>query len=228
MIAAGNHTHAHAGAETLAAGHTHTSTVVVPPKPYDPTKPIDLSGVDGVTPEQQARAENLIAVTLLRLPKFADPATAEAAGFRSIHDGATGFEHYINYAYINDDKVLDPDFPESLVYGVQGGQHTLEAAMFMLSAGSTLDTVPDVGGRLMQWHIHDNLCFTPDDAAPRVAGLTRADGTCAPPLRAGLKVPMIHVWIVPQRCGPFSALDGLGAGTIKASEARLCDHVHGA
>jgi hypothetical protein len=38
---------------------------------------------------------------------------------------------------------------------------------------------------------------------------------------------MIHVWIVPQRCGPFSALEGVGGGQIKSGETRLCDHVHG-
>ena len=38
---------------------TATSTA----KPYDPTQPIDLGGVAGVTPEQQAAAENLVALT---------------------------------------------------------------------------------------------------------------------------------------------------------------------
>ena len=34
--------------------------------------PIDLSGTPGVTPQQQAAAENLVAVTLVRLPKWSD------------------------------------------------------------------------------------------------------------------------------------------------------------
>jgi hypothetical protein len=226
MVAAGNHTHAHS--ETAAAhDHGAATVTVVPPHPYDPTKPIDLSGVDGVTPEQQARAENLIAITLARLPQFTDPAAAEAAGFRSIGDGLTGFEHYLSRANMNDDKVLDPDFPESVVYRVINGQRTLQAAMFMLNPGDTLETVPDVGGKLMQWHIHNNLCFTPDPAAPRVAGLTGPDGSCAPPLVQGVQTPMVHVWIVPQRCGPFAALEGIGGGQVKAGEVALCDHVHG-
>ena len=41
-------------------GHA-AATAAVAPVPYDPTKPIDLSGVEGVTPEQQAYAENLVA-----------------------------------------------------------------------------------------------------------------------------------------------------------------------
>ena len=198
------------------------------PKPYDPDLPIDLGGVDGVTPQQQAAAENLIAVTLLRLPQFSDPAAAEAAGFRSIGDGVTGHEHYINWSHIADGRILDPDYPESLVYEMRNGQKTLVAAMYMLERGATLDDVPELGGPLTQWHIHDNLCFTADPEAPLVRGLTDAEGNCNPPLVKGAQVPMIHVWIVPHECGPFAALDGVGGGQIAEGEERLCDHAHGA
>jgi hypothetical protein len=235
MVAAGNHHHS--AAELAAGGHTHTHGTAgaaaepasaVAPKPYDPTKPIDLSGVPGVTPQQQARAENLISVTLLRLPKFADTATAYAAGYRSIGDAGTGYEHYVNWSYLDDDHLLDPDHPESLVYrAYRDGRRELQAAMYMLSTKDTLDTVPDVGGSLTQWHIHANLCFSDEPGNYQVRGLTGADGTCAPPLVQPAGAPMIHVWIVPQRCGPFSALEGIGAGQIKSGETRLCDHVHG-
>ena len=73
-----------------------------------------------MTAEQQARAETLVAGTLADLPQFADVATVGALGFRSIGDAATGFEHYINPAYIGDDSFLDPNRPESLVYQVDG------------------------------------------------------------------------------------------------------------
>jgi hypothetical protein len=231
MVSAGSHQHAHGA---IGSAHVHPGVVadnqppaVVPPHAYDPTKPIDLSGVDGVTPEQQARAENLIAITLNRLPKFSDPATAVAAGFHSIGDAGTGFEHYVNWSYINDDAVLDPDRPESIVYRAVGEQRTLVSAMFMLPEGSTLETVPDVGGRLTQWHIHDNLCFTTDAVSPQVVGLTDAAGSCPSPLKRFTPVPMIHVWITKNPCGPFASLEGVGAGQIKPGEARLCDHVHG-
>jgi hypothetical protein len=101
--------------------------------------------------------------------------------------------------------------------------------MFMLTPRDTLDTVPDVGGALTQWHIHDNLCFTNEPGQWKVRGLTNPDGTCTPPLVANpVRAPMIHVWIVPQRCGPFAALEGVGGGQIKPGESRLCDHAHGA
>jgi hypothetical protein len=203
-----------------------TGGAAVAPTPYNPANGIDLRGVPGVTPQEQARAEHLVAITVARLPQWADPATAVAAGYHSIGDAVTGFEHYINWSYINDDKILNPDYPESLVYRVRGATKTLAAAMYMLRPGSTLDDVPDIGGPLTQWHIHDNLCFTADQAAPRVAGLTDSSGNCRWPLVKLPPVPMIHVWIVPQACGPFSALEGIGAGQIKPGEQRLCDKVH--
>jgi hypothetical protein len=206
-------------------GHGEAPT----PKPYDPTQPIDLSGFEGVTPEQQAAAENLIAITLIRLPQWADYRVAEAAGFHSIGDGATGHEHFINWDWINDDVWLNPDFPESLVFEPQpDGSRKLVSAMFMLPDTMALDEVPDIGGALMQWHIHDNLCFTLDPVAPRVAAVTGSGGPCPAGTVAFPPSPMIHVWITSHPCGPFAALEGVGAGQIAAGEERLCDHLHGA
>jgi len=231
MVEAGRHVHegSNSTAVVVVQGKTRVVTVTqpVPPKPYDPALPIDLGGVKGVSLVQQARAENLVAETVVRLPQWSDPATAEAAGFKSIGDGVTGFEHYINWSYIGDDKILDPDHPESRVYRVKDGKKTLVSAMFMLKPGSDLNTVPDIGGALTQWHIHDNLCFTDDKVAPHVAGLTDGSGNCRAPLVKLPPVPMIHVWIVPEQCGPFSALEGVGAGQVKPGEQQSCDHVHG-
>jgi hypothetical protein len=229
MSAAARPAHQHG---TGAADHEHTEepvegaepVAVVAPVPYDPRQPIDLGGVEGVTPEQQARAENLIATTLSHLPQYADPAAAEAAGFRSIRDGSTGYEHYINSDFRADGRVLDPDHPESLVYEVRGGVKTLVAAMYMAEPGTTLETTPELGGALTQWHIHDNLCFSPEG---QVAGITTSDGGCPPPQVKFDPVPMIHVWIVPHPCGPFAALDGISGGSIKPGEQRLCDSAHG-
>jgi hypothetical protein len=230
----GDHAHEDAAAHDDSAAHddgaahedaaAHVEQAIAP-VPYDPQQPIDLGGVDGVTAEEQARAENLIAQTLADLPQYADPAAAEAAGFQSIHDGVTGYEHYVNREYMSDGVVLDSDRPESLVYQLRGGQKTLVAAMYMAEPGTTLDTVPELGGPLTQWHIHNNLCFT---ASGQVAGLTNAQGTCDPPLVQPEAVPMIHVWIVSHECGPFAALEGIAGGQIPEGETRLCDHAHGA
>jgi hypothetical protein len=207
--------------------HTHTAAVVAP-KPYDPTQPIDLGGVPGVTPEQQAAAENLVALNVVRLPQWSDYKTAEAAGYHSIGDGLTGFEHFIKWDLINDDVALNPDQPESLVYQPQpDGSKKLVSAMYFLPDTVALTDVPDIGGALMQWHIHDNLCFTDDSVAPQVRGVTTSAGTCPAPLVKFIPAPMIHVWITSNKCGPFAALEGIGAGQIADGETRLCDSAHG-
>jgi hypothetical protein len=249
MVQAGNHAHAgghshEAGGETAAA-HSHDDAAAntgteasgaaadhahSEGQPFDPTLPIDLGGTPGVTPQQQAEAENLLALNLARLPQWADTNVAYAAGYRSIGDSLTGDEHWIKWSLIDDDKVLDPDYPEALVYKVEeGGGRTLEAAMYMLPEGETLETVPPIGGGLIQWHIHDNLCFTPidEDGSAKVAGVVGADVDCRPPLVKFTPVPMIHVWIASNPCGPFASLEGVGAGQIAEGEERLCDHAHG-
>lgn len=230
MVAAGSHSHAGGHGEG-AAGHSHGGDTagaphvdpVVPPKAFDPALPIDLGGVAGVTLEQQAAAENLLAITVIRLPKFSDANAVGDLGFVSIGDGFLGHEHYLNLANMNDDKLLDPDYPESLVFDTSVEPKKLVAAMFMMNDGDTLDDVPELGGKLTQWHVHDNLCFS----GARVAGLTDADGNCAPGLTKGNVTPMIHVWIEPHPCGPFAALEGVAGGTIPQGESRLCDHTHG-
>ena len=191
---------------------------------------IDLSGMPGVLPDERRRAEDLLYSTRMVLPKFADTTTAEAAGFTTIGDGATGYEHYINWKYINDEHELNPEFPESLVYQIDPAtrQKKLVSAMYMMGDEYTLDNVPNVGGPLTQWHIHNNLCFSRDPAvfgSTRVVGVTSPNGAC----QFGVKLrenPMIHVWIVPHKCGPFAALEGVGAGQVRAGEEQLCDHAH--
>jgi hypothetical protein len=208
--------------------HPAHEAAAVATTPYDPTQPIDLSGVDGVTPEQQAAAENLVAMNVVRLPQWSDYKVAEAAGFHSIGDGLTGFEHFIKWDSINDDVALDPDHPESLVYQPQpDGSKKLVSAMYFLPDTVALKDVPNIGGALMQWHIHDNLCFTDDPIAPLVRGVIDSGGNCPAPLTKLRPAPMIHVWITPHKCGPFAALEGIGAGQIDAGETRLCDVAHG-
>ena len=210
-----------------AVNHGHGPPAVpaaVPPKGFTPGLPIDLSGVPGVSLQQQARAEALLARTVERLPKWADPAFAEANGFRSIRDGSTGVEHYLNRAFIEDDVMLDPDQPESLVYDTTVSPKKLVAAMYMATPGTTLDTVPDIGGALTQWHIHNNLCF---NGQGQFAGLTQSDGSCRAPLVKGEELPMIHAWIESRPCGPFSALEGIGAGQVKPGDTKACNAIHG-
>ncbi|MGE0879364.1 MAG: hypothetical protein AB7L13_16945 [Acidimicrobiia bacterium] len=227
-----SHTHDGAAvASTSLDGHSHdssatgvaaTTAVAVP---FDPSKPVDLGGVPGVTPDEQKRAEKLLSETLAVLPRWADVSVAQSEGWVSIGDGRTGTEHFINVKLMADGRILDARYPESLVYAVAAdGSRTLEAAMYMLEPGATLETAPNIGGLLTQWHVHDNLCFSAG-ANPRIVGLS-SNGECRVGVKGG-SVPMIHVWIKPNKCGPFASLEGIGAGQIRDGESRLCDTAHG-
>ena len=207
---------------------TAPPTTRAEPKPYDPSKPIDLGGEPGVTNAEQTRAETLLRTTIKDLPQFTNTATAEADGYRTIGDSITGDEHYINWSYVNDGHILDPNKPESLVYEMKDNQKTLVAAMFMLPLGSGFADVPDVGGALTQWHVHADLCLTDDPVQKFVSTLTTTDGTCPPHTTKAANTPMLHVWIVPNACGPFASLEGIGAGQVPAGQTRLCDTAHGA
>ena len=184
-----------------------------------------------MTPEQELRATALVLDTQRELPAFADVDSLEALGYRSIGDASTGYEHFINYSLINDDVILDPTQPESLVFRVDGDERTLVSAMFIVGQRAIDDPeLVDYGGRLMQWHVHENLCWRGGDEGPQVAGVTDADGNCPEgTVKAGGDNPMVHVWIAAHECGPFAALEGHGAGQAVAADGSRtdqCAHDH--
>jgi hypothetical protein len=211
-----------------AAGTTRPPASAAPPtttsaKPTNATPAIDLSGTAGVTPAEQHRAEQLIEDTITDLRRFETPAEAYAAGYRSIGDALTGDEHYVNWSYVDDGHILDPLRPESIVYEYRGSSQQAVAAMYMLPFGSTFANVPDVGGSLTQWHVHRNLCLTNNPQQKIVAGLTSLNGGCPTGTSKAGDTPMLHVWIVPNQCGPFAALEGIGAGQVPAGQTRQCN-----
>jgi len=217
-VTATTHSHALTSAQAAAAASGW-------PRPYDPAAPIDFTGIDGVTPEQSARATALIQATQRDLPKYADVAVAMADGYTSIGDGATGFEHFVKWTLLNDGRVLDTAAPESLVYEVRGGVKTLVSAMFMADKGTPINdkTLVDYAGGLMQWHVHTNLCWLNVNGAMRVVGVTDSQGTCRFGFIETDGSPMVHVWITPHKCGPFAALEGVAAGVANASDAERVD-----
>jgi hypothetical protein len=184
---------------------------------------IKLVSESGVTPAELQRAETLLSSTIKDLKRFQTPAMAYAAGYRSIGDGITGDEHYTNWSYVNDGHILDPTRPESVVYEVRNGKQQAVAAMYSLPLGSSFADVPDVGGALTQWHVHRNLCLTNNPQQRIVAGITSENGACPPGTSKAGNTPMMHVWTVPNPCGPFAALEGIGAGQVPAGQTRNCD-----
>lgn len=191
----------------------------------DATK-IDLSGTPGTTRQQRQAAEVFLSRTIKELPRWADFQTAIDDGFVTLDRGIVGVEHMMHWDWINDGRTFDPTYPESLVYAVDRttGKRTLEAAMFFLPDGVTLDNAPTKFGSLVQFHVHADLCFVRGETT-QLLGLLAPPADC-PYGSERLPNAMMHAWIVPNACGPFAALEGIGGGTTK-SGIKQCDHAHG-
>ena len=166
------------------------------------------------TPEQIEEAEAKVHEAEEVLPaKFGDASSLEALGYFDFGvPTPNGYWHYINPSYFNDGRLLDPNFPESLVYKqMPDGSRRVEAVMFFLDVGTTMDTIPEDLRWWPGWHMHPELCVGPDG---RFAGLTRPDGTCEVGT-PGEVSPMMHVWAVDTECG--HRFTGLGVG------GNICD-----
>ncbi len=200
------------------------------PRAFDPGQPINFSGIGGVTAVQAARATALIQNAARDLARYANYNDAIAAGYLSIGDA--GFEHVIKYSYLNDGRFLDTTAPESLVYKVVNGTKTLVSAMFIANPGTQVNdaTINDYAGGLIQWHVHDNLCWKAVNGVPKVVGVLDAAGNC--PAGSILQTggaPMVHVWITPHPCGPFAAVEGVAAGISDVPDSQrvdLCNAAH--
>ncbi|HJW49526.1 MAG TPA: hypothetical protein VJ726_08930 [Candidatus Limnocylindria bacterium] len=156
------------------------------------------------TPAERAAAADLIQAARIALARYADPAVAAADGYRV--KGLAGLDfHAGNPAHENDDRVLDPAHPETLVYAVApDGRPVLMGAMFMMPKIGTPG--PTIGGPLTVWHAHEHVCFslTP----PALAGLLSPLGMCPlGTIDVPLTAEMIHIWIVPGAPEPFGDLD---------------------
>jgi hypothetical protein len=182
-------------------------------------------GDDGLLPpgdwteEQQMFLHDLIERTEAALPAFGNPDELAAMGF--VNFGVTapgGWDHWTNQAWIDDEHVLDPEHPESLVFRyTDNGGYELEAAMFFLPSQYDLTNIPDEFAWLPGWHTHPELCVWPDGT---FAGLANGDGTCSSGAPSDMP-PMMHVWITHNACD--HRFGGVGVGGLD------CDvsHDHG-
>jgi hypothetical protein len=191
--AATHHDHATAAPDQTAESGGHEHHDVPERLDHEPTE------------DQLQAARELIDETAAATTGYADANAATAAGYRSIGDGAGGYEHFVNPAFLADGAVLDPQRPESLVYEVGAdGSRRFTTVMYTLAPGSTMDDVPDIAGNLTVWHTHEDLCFAPGTV--RLSGVL-VNGACRPGGVNRPSAPMLHVWVVPNDCGPFAGTD---------------------
>lgn len=194
-------------AVTTTTTHDHgtpvSTTVPVGTTTSTPTGPVITLDDPRLTAAQRDAAQTLLDRTHTAMARFPDEAAVLAAGYVSIGDGITGFEHFVHVGHLADGAVLDPDRIESIVLRVSGGTKTVESAMYILEPGSTMEDVPDIAGELTTWHDHQNLCWE----GIRVVAVTRDDGSC-PRGEFRPTPPMLHVWLREQPCGPFAGIEG--------------------
>lgn len=207
--------HAHGDTVDAGSAHSHGDASAV-----GDTAPVVSLADARLTEAQRSRAiAILVSTRAAMLARFPDRASVEAAGYVWIGDGrrAGGYEHFVQQDYMADGRELDPDHIESIVLQRQAdGSERVVTAMYILERGTTMADVPDVAGALTTWHDHQNLCW---DANGKLAGIV-VDGQCRPGGTFRATAPMMHVWLTDPPCGPFSGVEGHGAGD--------CAHTHAA
>jgi hypothetical protein len=222
------HAHGHPGAEVVsddghghqeaaASGHSHGDDdhAHIEEAVHQSTGPVISLDDSRITPQQREAAQQLIDVTTEAMARFPDVESVQAAGYVSIGDGRTGYEHFIHIGHLVDSgSVLDPERIESIVAQVNpDGTKEIVSAMYILPPGFTMDDAPDIAGELTMWHDHQDLCWE----GIRVVATLDADGNC-PRGTFRPTPPMLHVWLVEHPCGPFAGIEG--------SHGSSCTHDH--
>lgn len=205
-----DHEHAEGEAHAHAPGDpTHPHTPGDPTHPHvpgDPTHPHPPTEPQFTYTAEQL---DLLARTQAWIsPRFASVSAAVAAGYTSIGDASTGFEHFVNNEYLNTPTVLDPQTIESLVYRVEpGGGRTLVSGMYILPIGQTMANVPPAYQTVdTPWHVHTNLCWALNPL--RVVGTTSSGQAGCPRGSVYFATPpMLHVWLENTPCGWFADLE---------------------
>lgn len=136
--------------------------------------------VSSASAQQQTAATDLLVRTQAATAKYADLATARAAGYdlqaslakaekkkpgladalkkadagMPAMDGQMKMLHVGNTANKADGKVLDPSAPETLMYGYAGNGHWKLMGVMYTARESYPQAPPDPGGPITRWHYH--------------------------------------------------------------------------
>ena len=189
LATSGAHTHAHEHTTVVApaAGATASISAVWADSAgsvHDHGNVAHTNVVAGPctpTAEQIAAADALVARTTVALARFRDVNAAVAAGYRPLGFEPNGVQHYLNSAYRADGATLDPDHPESILYGrTPTGDLYPVGAMYMMAKPG--EAGPRVGGCLTNWHSHGFPFARPGE----------------------LSAEMMHVWTIALPGGPFA------------------------
>ena len=126
--------------------------------------------------------------------------------------------HYANEAFVTDDRFLDPDRPELLLY--YDTPEGMRLAGFMYLTRSLDAHGLQVGGPLTVWHFHvwpGPYCML---SGLLVIGEPGVDSRCARGFPNDRSPEMLHVWLLDHPEGSFATAMNLPAETIEALAKR--------
>lgn len=164
------------------------------------------------TAEQRAAAVRLLEATRRATREWRNPKAAAAAGFRMTLaprlavDRSVHWFHSENHHFLQDDRYVDPQHVETLIYANAPGRPlVLIGVMFALRRGMH---GPSLGGPITRWHTHW-VC-----ARGKHRGLApRPDGSCPPGTKGRQGSEMLHIWFT---------RDLRSAYAVHAPEPELC------
>jgi hypothetical protein len=110
--------------------------------------------------------------------------------------------HYENHEYILDDRVLDPERPEFLMY--YGTPYGKELAGFMFYTRTPEGRGPQLGGNRTLWHYHvwsKPLCMLKGLIS---VGVSDENNDCDRGEVTHRSPEMMHVWLIDQPGGRFT------------------------
>ena len=114
--------------------------------------------------------------------------------------------HHYNEEFVFDDRVLDPERPEYLMFQDTSNGKRLSGAMFTVP-GFTAEG-EQIGGPLTQWHYHvwrSPFCFL----GGRLMVADAVDGKCSEGVPSLRSVEMLHVWFLDHPRGTYASQMGL-------------------
>jgi hypothetical protein len=160
------------------------------------------------TAEQQEAADQLVerCERAVQEHGWEDFETAQADGFTLPKNER---RHYYNEENVFDDRVLDPDHPEFLMYYDTPRGKRLVGFMFYVAA--PMDRGPQIGGPLTMWHYHLfstevcplGLARQRDPSGKGLLPAADGDEVCARGTLMHRSPEMLHVWLIDHPTGSF-------------------------
>lgn len=124
-----------------------------------------MTTVRPATPDDQKRADQIVAASRAALEKYKDYKAALADSFHPFLPNVKGqrMVHFTNYWYAAEAALrFNPAHPTSLLYEKQGDGYKLIGAMYTAPAIFTEDELNNrIPLSVAQWHLHVNLCMAP-------------------------------------------------------------------